>query len=252
MSDVPSALARKPASGSPSAKRPDAGYAPGADTAPRAGTGLGILVGYDGSADSERALIWAAREARVRKTALTVCQAWGPGFPVLPDEEAVRKSARRRGERVISEGLRFARSLMGPTDVRPMLVPGSAAAALCEHSSEADIVVTGAKGQGGMAGTSLGSVSEHVAAYAHGSIVVVRGHWRPAAGLSRGAVVVGLTDRVAAGPQSILRSRKLRSGRCRWWPYAHWPTPQGASVALASARMTSKPRLARPKRSARR
>jgi nucleotide-binding universal stress UspA family protein len=229
MSDAPYALARnlarKPASGSPSATRPDAGYAPGADMTPRANTGLGILVGYDGSPDSERALIWAAREARARKTALTVCQAWGSGFPVLPDEEAVRKFARRSGERVISEGLRFARSLMGPTDVRPMLVPGSATAALCEHSREADIVVTGAKGQGGMAGTLLGSVSEHVAAYAHGSIVVVRGHWRPAAGLGRGAVVVG-----ADGSRGCRAAVDFAFAQA-----ALWEVPLVAVCALADA-----------------
>ena len=36
----------------------------------------GIIVGYDGSAGSDEALRWAAREAWARGTALTICLAW--------------------------------------------------------------------------------------------------------------------------------------------------------------------------------
>lgn len=158
----------------------------------RAGTGLGILVGYDGSPGSERALRWGARQARARKTVLTICQAWGPEFPVRGDGDAVLEFARRGGEQVIAEGVRLARDVMEPADVRPMLTPGPAAAALCEHSGEADMVVTGARGRGGMAGLLLGSVSEHVAAHARGPVVVVRGHWFPAADFGQGTVVVGV------------------------------------------------------------
>jgi nucleotide-binding universal stress UspA family protein len=35
-----------------------------------------VLVGFDGSAPSERALRWAAEEARLRRLPLTVCHAW--------------------------------------------------------------------------------------------------------------------------------------------------------------------------------
>jgi nucleotide-binding universal stress UspA family protein len=177
---------------SPSTAVPDTAELPRPE--PVAGTGirLGVLVGYDGSPGSERALRWAARQARARDTALTLCVAWAPGFPVLGDERAVLEFARQSGERVAADGLQLARGLMGPTDVRSMLTRGLAAAVLCEHSREADMVVTGARGQGGMAGLLLGSVSEHVAAYAHGPAVVVRGHWFPAGDFGRGTVVAGV------------------------------------------------------------
>jgi len=156
-----------------------------------AGNSYGILAGYDGSADSEQALSWAAREALSRGTALTVCHAFGPGFPVPPGEDAILDLARRRGERVILGGLRQAQNLMGTGEVRSVLGPGSAAAVLCESSQNAAMVVVGARGCGGVAGLRLGSVSSQVAAHACGRVVVVHGHWRPAAGFVPGPIVVG-------------------------------------------------------------
>ncbi len=153
------------------------------------GTGDGILVGYDGSPGSKQALIWAAREARCRETVLTVCHAWTPGF--LASEAAVLDLARRGSEKVIAEGLRRAQTLMGAAEVRPLLASGPAAAALCERSQAAEMVVVGCRGHGGLAGLLLGSVSWQVAAHARGPVVVVRGHWRPAAGYVPGPVVAG-------------------------------------------------------------
>ena len=156
-----------------------------------AGNSYGILTGYDGSASSEQALSWAVREALARGTALTVCHAFGPGFPVPPGDDAVLDLARRSGERVIRSGLRQAQQLMGTGEVRSPLVAGSAAAVLCERSHDAAMVVVGARGLGGVPGLRLGAVSSQVAAHAGGRVVVVRGHWRPAAGFVPGPIVVG-------------------------------------------------------------
>lgn len=152
-----------------------------------AGKTDGILAGYDGSPGSEHALNWAAREARSRGTVLTVCHAWAPDVATLSD-----------GERVIVDGLRRAKDLMGPEKVRPLLVSGPATAVLCEHSRSADMMVLGSRGHGGMAGMLLGSVSWQVAAYAHCPVVVIRGHWRPAGGYAPGPVVVGVDGSAAS------------------------------------------------------
>lgn len=166
-----------------------------------AGSTDGILAGYDGSSGSERALSWAAREARSRGNVLTVCHAWAPGFAALPGEPAV-DLARQSGERVIAGGLRHAKSLMGPGEVRSLLTGGHAAAVLCEHSHDADMVVVGSRGRGGFAGMLLGSVSWQVAAHAHCPVVVVRGHWRTAGNYVPGPVVVG-TDGSAASDAAL-------------------------------------------------
>jgi nucleotide-binding universal stress UspA family protein len=156
-----------------------------------AGTAYGIVAGYDGSPGSDQALSWAAREARARGAALTVCHAYEPGFPVPAGEEAVIDVARRNGEQVIASGLRQAQHLAGTGKVRPLLVRGPAAAVLCERSHGADMVVVGSRGLGGLVGLPLGSVSSQVAAHANGRVVVVRGHWRPAAGFVPDLIAVG-------------------------------------------------------------
>ena len=163
-----------------------------------AGTVHGVLTGYDGSPGSEEALTWAAREARARGAVLTVCQAWALGYPAPPTEVAAFELARRSGELTLAQGVRHAQAVMGSLEVRPLLAAGPAAAMLCECSGDAEMVVVGSRGHGGLAGLLLGSVSWQVAAHARGPVVVLRGHWRPAAGYVPGPVVVGVDGSAAS------------------------------------------------------
>ena len=155
------------------------------------GSANGILVGYDGSRCSQEALLWAAREATARRLPLTICHAWALGCTLPRHELEVQALVREASEQVIAEGARRGADLMGWLPVRPLLVEGSAAAALCAGSREADLVVVGHRGYGGIDGQVIGSVSSQVAACASGPVVVVRGHWRPAAGYAPGPVVAG-------------------------------------------------------------
>jgi nucleotide-binding universal stress UspA family protein len=160
-----------------------------------AGTTYGVLLGYDGSAGSDRALSWAAREAKSRGTALTVCLAWTEWYDARPGSaqppgDGVADHARRAAERVAAQGLRMAQNLLDAQDVRLLVVYGSPAAVLCDHSLAADMVVVGSRGRGGMSGLLLGSVGLQVAAHASGRAVVVRGHWRRN-GYVPGPVVLG-------------------------------------------------------------
>ena len=165
------------------------------------GTTYGIVAGYDGSPGAAQALRWAAREAWARGTTLTVCLAWTPDHMELPTESALCDLARQHGQELLTRGLPYAETVLGPDRVHPDLAAGSAAQVLCERSRAADMVVVGSRGHGELPGVRLGSVSWQVAGYASGPVVVVRGAWRPANQIP-GPVVLG-ADGSPAGQAAI-------------------------------------------------
>jgi nucleotide-binding universal stress UspA family protein len=110
----------------------------------------GVLVGHDGSPGSERALRWAAREARWRGSVLTVCHACTPGqAEAASGDSRASDHMQAAGGQDLAEALRFAQELMRPGQARPLLAAGPAAHVLCEHSADADMVVAGQRGRGG-------------------------------------------------------------------------------------------------------
>jgi nucleotide-binding universal stress UspA family protein len=166
------------------------------------GTVYGIVAGYDGSPGAAQALRWAAREARARGTTLTVCLAWTPDHIELPTETALCDLARQHGREILTRGLPYAESVLGPGRARAELAAGSAAQVLCERSRDADMVVVGSRGHSELPGLLLGSVSWQVAGHAAGRVVVVRGAWRPA-NRPPGPVVVGADGSPAGQPAVV-------------------------------------------------
>ena len=161
------------------------------------GITYGIVAGYDGSPGSGEALRWAAREAKTRDTTLTVCLAWTPDHMALPIESDLCDLARQHGQEILTRGLPYAESVLGPGRVRAELAGGSAAHMLCERSTTAAMVVVGCRGHSELPGLLLGSVAWQVAGHARGRVVVVRGGWRPANQVP-GPVVVGADGSPAA------------------------------------------------------
>jgi len=136
------------------------------------GMTYGIVVGYDGSPGAAQALRWAAREAWSRGTMLTVCLAWTPDHMELPTESDLCDLARRHGQEILTRGLPYAETVLGPGRVHPDLAAGPAAQVLCERSRGADMVVVGSRGHGELPGLRLGSVSWQPANRAPGPVVL--------------------------------------------------------------------------------
>jgi nucleotide-binding universal stress UspA family protein len=135
-----------------------------------------IVVGVDGSVDSQRALDWALREAVLRHAKVIAVHAWrlpaiGGAELVAPviDPDELEESARA----VLGESIDAAAREHPDVAVQQVVVCGSAAEALIELSHDADLVVVGSRGHGGFAGLLLGSVSQQCVHHASCPVVVI-------------------------------------------------------------------------------
>jgi nucleotide-binding universal stress UspA family protein len=137
-----------------------------------------VIVGYDASPWSERALTEGAAEAAARGGGLVIVHAFhrlAPAEPALPGTEL---STRELAEKTVAEGAAGIRGPYPGMDIQTRVVDGHPAYALAEASRDADVLVVGNRGRGGFAELLLGSVSHRVLAHASCPVVVVRGELR--------------------------------------------------------------------------
>lgn len=135
-----------------------------------------IVVGVDGSASSAEALRWAAAQARVTEGTLRVVHAWSPpaiatvGIPPLRFDWS---ELREHAQHFPAE---FAAEVLGDEpgiSIVTIAKSGGAAQVLVDESANADLLVVGSLGTGGLKGMVLGSVGHHCAAHARCPVVVV-------------------------------------------------------------------------------
>ena len=137
-----------------------------------------ILVGVDGSPSSRIALTWAAAEAADHGADLVVINVWE--HTLLPPAGSVSVSERYvpdPSQRTAQDLVNVIKEELGenpPVLVQPQVKQGNPAKVLIDQSEKADLLVVGTRGHGGFRGLVLGSVSQHVAAYANCPVTVVR------------------------------------------------------------------------------
>ncbi|GAA4465290.1 universal stress protein [Phytohabitans houttuyneae] len=137
-----------------------------------------VVVGVDGSPNSDRAVAFAAEEAVLRKTDLLAVHAWtgpvstrpGDMRPLVYDPEQVAEDESRvLFEATAGLNERYPDLLVGHRVVR-----GRAAHTMITQSHGAQLVVVGARGRGGFAGLLLGSVSQGLLHHAECPVAIVR------------------------------------------------------------------------------
>ncbi|GAA1566301.1 universal stress protein [Streptomyces globosus] len=151
-----------------------------------------VTVGLDGSPESLAAAQWAAQEARRRGVPLRLLRAWSVGED--PRTRVVdAATARGWGERTLAITERRLRRRHPGLDVETAWVAGDPVEELCGAAEEAELLVLGSRGLGGLAGFLAGSVSLAVLARTRRPVVLVRPHdpLEPEAG-REGEVVIGL------------------------------------------------------------
>src|ERR1019366_2664886 len=152
----------------------------------------GIVVGIDGSPNSERALDWAMRQAAAVHAPLMVITVhevpksyWG-GIPVIgPADRPLLEKLRQAAEEMTQKAASRLGDA-GPASVTVHAFNGFVARELVDASQGADLVVVGARSGSGLARLLLGSVSNEVVQHSACPVVIVPHKKRtgPAAGIA--------------------------------------------------------------------
>jgi formate transporter len=148
---------------------------------PAVDTRARVVVGVDGSRYAAQALRWAAEEARMRGARLqlvhTVPAGSGTREAVLTASEVPGRSGEGSARSVLEHATGAVDLQEG--SVEQTVASGNPAERLCDAAVGADLLVVGARGQGGFRGLLLGSVSQQVVAHAPCPVVVVgpASHW---------------------------------------------------------------------------
>lgn len=131
-----------------------------------ASTSEKILVGFDGSPGSRKALDWALVHAAARGMQIEVIQAWTPG------EFGSDSELGDYTEQQLTKEVDAAATPLGVDWVARSL-KGHASKVLEEASAAADMVVVGSRGHSTVAGLLVGSVGLHLASNAKCPAVVI-------------------------------------------------------------------------------
>jgi nucleotide-binding universal stress UspA family protein len=137
-----------------------------------------LVVGVDGSADSEETIGWAFDHASRHGLALEVLHAYTipvyPGVvPYVPPVELTEATTQYE-RRVTQEVLAGWQERYPDVAVTASLVHGRAAPALIEATRRATLTVVGSHGRGAFLGMLLGSTSQSLLQHAHGTVAVLR------------------------------------------------------------------------------
>lgn len=134
-----------------------------------------VVVGVDGSRQSEAALAFAVEAALARRAPLRAVHAWLDSVvPYVVTGPTDWDEVAKREQDVLAGLLVGWREKYPDLRVEPVLVNDRAAQALVLSISDAQLVVVGSRGRGGLAGMVLGSVSQAVLHHAECPVAVVR------------------------------------------------------------------------------
>lgn len=159
----------------------------------------GIVVGVDGSQESESAVDWAAREAALHDVELTLAH-------VLPDApnrtwyeisiaDQLDQLARQRGREILCQATTIAQQAVAaerPITIREYTAKRNVVSAMADLSKDASMLVVGNRGLGRIGRVLLGSVSAGLLRHAHCPVAVIHAKSDPPMQSERAPIVVGI------------------------------------------------------------
>lgn len=157
-----------------------------------------VVVGVDGSDQSQAALEWAAAEAVRRGVSLHIVHALGMPLIVSayggPQRFQPTSEISGQADAVVTSAREKAAELQPSLKVETVTALEEAPLALIRQSHPHDLIVVGSRGLGSVAALFVGSVSVRVAAQAPCPVVVVPSENGKPTRTKLGRVVVGVDD----------------------------------------------------------
>jgi nucleotide-binding universal stress UspA family protein len=140
----------------------------------------GIVAGVDGSAASNFAVCWAARDAAMRDVPLTLVHMFNTfeaTYPQIPMPTGVALWQKDDGQKVLEQAVKIAED--ATKTCRRIAISSEVKCSppvptLVEMSEEAEMVVVGSNGRGALGRVLLGSVSSGVVRSARCPVAVIR------------------------------------------------------------------------------
>jgi len=134
-----------------------------------------ILVGVDGSTESDAAIAWAVAEARVRGCGLAVVHCCESRYYGLwTTTHLLREGLRDMARPIVADALTQAGRLDPTVPVRGAVLVTEPTRALVRLSARAGLVVIGRPDRGALSRLLLGSITRHVLANAACPVVAAR------------------------------------------------------------------------------
>ncbi|GAB3147500.1 universal stress protein [Amycolatopsis stemonae] len=137
-----------------------------------------VLVGADGSPDSDAAVAFACEEARLRGAELRAVHTWSDvladgmlrAHPLEEDPAAIQRAERDK----LAEQVAGWQAKYPDLPIEFDVVRGRPVRTLLERGEHAQLIVVGCRGRGGFTGMLLGSTSQALVAHAPCPVAVVR------------------------------------------------------------------------------
>ncbi|BBY08236.1 universal stress protein [Mycobacterium noviomagense] len=142
-------------------------------------TEYGILVGVDGSAESDAAVRWASREAVMRAERITLMHVVGliPDWPSPSRQAQISAQREQNAGNVIEQAHKAVlASVTEPQslDLRTEVIHSDIVRALVSASAQATMTVAGSRGMDAFGRFLLGSVSNGLLHHAYGAVAIIR------------------------------------------------------------------------------
>lgn len=212
----------------------------------------GIVVGVDESTAAKAAVRWAARDAELRKVALTLVHAISPEIATWPRvwlPAGLARWQQDRGRRLLNEAFKIVESVSwrgGPAEVHSEVLSSAAVPTLVDLSKDAELVVMGHGG----AGRLMGSVSSGLLRYAHCPVAIIHDEDPSTPHPSQAPVLVGIDGSAAselatamAFDEASRRNVGLQALHA-WadadtsdWPGIDWPATESMAEEVLAERL---------------